>query len=187
MGWGSRVREWQWGTTTQTRTGGRQGNVLEWVGWRMKEWREGRHWKILDLLGCWGVCQGEQGLFGGEAAASWLPHCPVQGQHAHYGFCSVRLELCNTVVLGRGSRSPRTGCLTSARDACPIDGHLTHCTDWWFLPENLLPEAMWLGFPRLGRGGGAETQTGASVPSGPIWRLGQRLPTALVPFFLHPD
>lgn len=63
------------------------------------------------------------------------------------------LELCDMAVLGAGSQSHGTGCLTSARDACPIDGHLTHCTDRWFLPKNLLPEAMWLSFSRLGMEG----------------------------------
>lgn len=36
----------------------------------------------------------------------------------------------------------------SAGDTGPIDGHLTHCTHWSFLPENLLPEAVWFCFPR---------------------------------------
>lgn len=67
---------------------------------------------------------------------------------------------------------PRAGHLTSAGDACPIDGHLTHGTDRWFLPEDLLSEAMWLSFPRL-MGGGTDRQTEVSVPMGPSPGLGQ--------------
>lgn len=42
--------------------------------------------------------------------------------------------------------------LTSAGDTCPVDGDFTHRTHWRFLPENLLPEAVWFCFPRLWAG-----------------------------------
>lgn len=49
----------------------------------------------------------------------------------------------------RGSSRHRTGCLTSAGDARPVNDHLTHCTDGWSLPEALLPEAVRVSFSRL--------------------------------------
>lgn len=102
---GSRVREWQWGTTAQARTGGNQGNVLGWVGVRTKGGREGG--KELESTGSPGLLRcssGEARAVWREAAASWLPCCPVQGQHAHYGLCFVCLPAGVVQPSGAGQR-----------------------------------------------------------------------------------
>lgn len=140
--------------------GGSQGNVLGWVG--ALSHRSG--WEVLArglprFWGCWAVRRG-----GSCPSAPVLPSGGA-ARTVHV-LCVCWLASCDTVVLGGGSQSHGAGRLTSARDACPIDGHLTHCTDRRFLPERLLPEAMWLSFSRLGVGGQAQMEV--SVPRGPI-------------------
>lgn len=83
---------------------------------------------------------------------------PTKERHTHctsvYVVCQS-LELCGTVVpggVGWGSQGHRAERLTSTGDACPIDGHFTHCAHWSFLPESLLSKAVWLSFPRLRTG-----------------------------------
>lgn len=103
MGWGSRVREWLWGTTTQARTGGRQGNVLEWVGVRTKEGREGG--KALQSTGSPGLL----GRLSGGARAVWregscllAPTLPSPG-----AACTLRFLFCASGVVqhcGAGQR-----------------------------------------------------------------------------------
>lgn len=97
------------------------GVLLPRPGWGELKGREGRCCTgVFWVAG--GICHGEQGLFGREAAASRCPCCPARGSMHIDVSCSASWS-CETGGAGWSAQSPEQG--TSPLHDTPVPSMVT--------------------------------------------------------------
>lgn len=168
-------------STTQAREGGREGSPRN-----RSQWGSGGEQWVSWVLGWLVVCHGEQVLFGGDATASWLLCCPVQGQQAHYDF--REFACCGCARSGAGWRVSVTGRGTSPLQETPVPSMVTLHTaqTGGFFRKTFSRKLCGSAFLGWGwRDTWAEVSDQFSVA--PPLRLNQGLSMALVSCSLRPD